>query len=271
MPTTLHIVVCAGIVPDPLQTLEPVPNPNGPTIKNEMTLPAVLDPWAANALYEAANLVAQNPGSRLWLASVAPKAKLQQVMMTVAQKVSFELVPIDGPIGGFPDAHATAKALADDIEAIPGLDRAKLLLFGGWESANRGAGVTLQLVGERLGIIDQFQGVDQITLRDDGSFEVLERIEGGRHLASICTGAPAVLGWATGNLPEPRNNPQIGMANMRTIMPALQKAKPAALDANTLHYISATLPSQQRTTRVEKGMSPDQIAFELAEWLNTNN
>jgi electron transfer flavoprotein beta subunit len=271
MPTSLHIVVCAGIVPDPLQTLEPATTPTGPAIKNEMTLPAILDPWAANALYEAANLVAQNPGSKLWLASLAPKAKLQQVMMTVAQKVSFELVPIDGPIGGFPDAHATAKALAEAIDAIPGLDRAKLLLFGGWESANRGAGVTLQLVGERLGIINQFQGVDQIALRDDGSFEVLERIEGGRHLASTCAGAPAVLGWATGNLPEPRNNPQIGMANMRTIMPALQKAKPAALDANTLRYVSVNLPSQQRTTRVEKGMSPEQIAVELAEWLNTDS
>ena len=146
-------------------------------------------------------------------------------MMTVAQKVAFELVPIDGPIGGFTDAHATAAALADAIAAIPGLDRDKLLLFGGWESATRGAGVTLQLIGERLGITDQFQGVDQIDLRDDGSFEVLERVEGGRHQVSVCAGAPAVLGWATGNLPEPRNNPQIGMANMRTLMPALQKAR----------------------------------------------
>jgi len=37
----LHIVVCAGIVPDPLQTLEPVTGPNGPGLKNEMLLPAV--------------------------------------------------------------------------------------------------------------------------------------------------------------------------------------------------------------------------------------
>ena len=81
-------------------------------------------------------------------------------MMSVAQKVSFELVPIDGPIGGFPDAQATAAALAEAISAIPGLARERLLLFGGWESATRGAGVTLQIVGERIGIADQFQGVD---------------------------------------------------------------------------------------------------------------
>ena len=271
MANTIHIVVCAGIVPDPLQTLEPVATPAGPGLKNEMVLPAVLDPWASSALYEAANLAAKNPGTKVWLVSLGPKAKLQQVMMTVAQKVTFDLVPIDGPIGGFPDAHATAAALAEAIDAIPGLEKTKLLLFGGWESATRGAGVTLQLVGERLGIADQFQGVDQIDLRDDGSFEVLERVEGGKHQVSLCAGAPAVLGWATGSLPEPRNNPQIGMANMRTIMPALQKAKAAKLDANGLRYVSVSLPKQRRETRVVKDMTPDEIAGELATWMEQDN
>src|SRR5208283_645065 len=147
------------------------------------------------------------------------------------------------------------------------LDRAKLLLFGGWESATRGAGVTLQLVGERLGITDQFQGVDQIDLREDGSFEILERVEGGKHQASVCAGTPAVLGWATGNLAEPRNNPQVGMANMRGIMPALQKAKAVTLAANGLRYVSVSLPKQQRETRVEKNMNPDAIARELVDWI----
>jgi electron transfer flavoprotein beta subunit len=147
------------------------------------------------------------------------------------------------------------------------LDKTRLLLFGGWESASRGAGVTLQLTGELLGIADQFQGVDRIELRDDGSFEVLERVEGGKHLVSICEGAPAVLGWATGSLPEPRNNPQVGMANVRTILPALQKAKAARLDPNGLRYVSVNLPSQLRTTRVVKDLSPDEIAHELVEWI----
>jgi electron transfer flavoprotein beta subunit len=266
MANPLHIVVCAGIVPDPLQTLEPVTFTSGPGLKNESMLPAILDPWAASALYEAANLVATNPGSKLWLVSLGPKAKLQQVMMTVAQKAAFELVAIDAPGGGFTDAHSTAAALAEAIAAIPGLDRSKLLLFGGWESASRGAGVTLQIVGERLGITEQFQGVDQINLRDEGSFEILERVEGGRHQASVCTGAPAVLGWATGSLPEPRNNPQIGMANMRTVMPALQRAKPATL-ANGLNYVSVNLPKQQRDTRVIKNMNADEIAQEVVAWM----
>lgn len=262
-----HIVVCAGIVPDPLQTLEPVTGPSGPALKNEMALPAVLDPWAACALYEAAHLAGENPGSKVWLVSLGPKAKLQQVMMTVAQKASFDFVAIDGPIGGFTDAHATAQVLAESIAALPGLDREKLLLFGGWESATRGAGVTLQLVGERLGILDQFQGVDEIDFRQDGSFEVLERIEGGKHQVSVCGGTPAVLGWATGNLPEPRNNPQTGMANMRGILPALQKAKASTLAANGLRYLSVSLPKVQRSTRVVKDLSPDAIANELLAWL----
>jgi electron transfer flavoprotein beta subunit len=267
MSTAYHIVVCGSVVPDPLQSLEPVPGPTGPALKNEMMLPAVLDPWASHALYEAANLARQQPGSKVWLVSLAPKAKLQQVMMTVAQKVPFELVALDGPASGFSDAYETAAALAAAIAAIPGFDKSKLLVFGGWESASRGAGATMQIVGERLGIVDQFQGVDELKLNADGSFEVLERVEGGRHQISKCAGAPAVLGWATGNLPEPRNNPQVGMLNMRTVMPALQKAKPVKVGAEGVTFASVTLPKQLRETRIVKDKSPDEIAKEIVEWI----
>ncbi len=268
MSNCFHIVVCASIVPDPLQTLEPVMGPNGPALKNEMMLPAVLDPWASHALYEAAHLAAAHPGSRVWLVSLAPKAKLQQVMMSVGQKVPLELIAIDGQLGGFTDAAATAEVLAAAIEGIPGLDRTQLLIFGGWESANRGAGVTMQILGERLGVTEQFQGVDQIKVGEDGSFEILERIEGGRHQVSVCDSAPAVLGWATGSLPVPRNDPQVGMANMRGIMPALQKAKPTNIASTSLTYQSVALPRVHRETRIEKNMSAEEVANEIAEWLS---
>jgi electron transfer flavoprotein beta subunit len=263
-----QIVVCGSIVPDPLQTLEPVQTPAGPGLKNEMMLPAVLDPWAGHALYEAASLAAKTPGSKVWFVALGPKAKLQQVMMAVAQKVPFELVAIDGPAGGFVDAFETAAALADAVKAIPGIDRSKLLVFGGWESASRASGVTMQMVGERLEIRDQFQGVDELRPQPDGSFEVLERVEGGRHQVSRCAGAPAVLGWATGNLPEPRNNPQIGMQNMRTVMPALQKAKPVKVGVGGIVYREVAIPKAQRDTRVVKDLSPDEIARELVEWIS---
>jgi electron transfer flavoprotein beta subunit len=264
-----QIVVCAGIVPDPLQTLEPVAAATGPALKNEMMLPAVLDPWASHALYEAAILAKNAPGSKVWLVSLGPKAKLQQVMMTVAQKVPFELVALEGPASGFTEAAEVAAALAEAIQAIPGLDKSKLLVFGGWESASRGAGATLQMAGERLGITEQFQGVDQLVAGADGSLEILERIEGGRHQVSKCAGPPALLGWATGSLPEPKNNPQIGMANMRALMPALQKAKPAKLAGEGLKFLSVTLPKQLRATQIVKDKSPDAIAKEIAEWIKT--
>jgi electron transfer flavoprotein beta subunit len=267
MSNGLQIVVCGSLVPDPLQTLEPVTGPTGPALKNEMMLPAVLDPWAGHALFEAANLAAKVPGSKVWLVSIGPKAKLQQVMMAVAQKVPFELVAVDGSASGFADAHETAAALADAVKGIAGLDPSRLLVFGGWESASRGAGATLQILGERLEIADQFQGVDQITVRADGSFEVLERIEGGKHLVSVCQAPPAVLGWATGSLPEPRNNPQVGMQNMKGVMPALQKAKPAAVTAKAIQYKEVAVPKAQRETRVVKNLSPDDIARELVAWI----
>jgi electron transfer flavoprotein beta subunit len=267
MSTAYQIVVCGSLVPDPLQTLEPVTGPGGPALRNELMLPAVLDPWASHALFEAANLAKHAPGSKVWLVSLAPKAKLQQVMMTVAQKVPFELVALDGSASGFTEAAEVAAALAEAIQAIPGLDRSRLLVFGGWESASRGAGATLQMVGERLGIVDQFQGVDELKLAPDGYLEILERVEGGRHQVSRCAGPPALLGWATGNLPEPKNNPQVGMANMRTVMPALQKAKPVRLPGEGLKFTNVALPRQLRDTIIVKDKSPDEIAREIVEWI----
>jgi electron transfer flavoprotein beta subunit len=267
MSTAYQIVVCGSIVPDPLQTLEPVSGPAGPALKNEMMLPSVLDPWAGHALFEAANLAKNHPGSKVYLVSLAPKAKLQQVMMTLAQKVPFELIALDGSASGFTDAFETANALADAIEAIPSLDKSRLLVFGGWESASRCAGVTLQIIGERLGITDQFQGVDQLTVNADGSLEILERIDGGKHQVSTCAGTPALLGWATGNLPEPKNNPQVGMMNMRAVMPALQKAKPTKVGAEGVAFARVALPNQMRETRIVKDAAPDDIAREIVEWI----
>lgn len=264
MSDSYQIVVCAGLAPDPLQTLEPVP---GPALKNELALPAVLDPWAAHALYEAAHLAKSRAGSKVYLVALAPKAKLQQVMMTVAQKLPFELVALDGPMSGFADAAEVAAALSAAVSGIAGLDRERLLLFGGWESATRGAGVTMQMLAERLGITDQFLAVDELRVGEDGSLRVWERVERGGHQVSVCEGPPAMLAWATGKLPEPVNNPQIGMANMRGVMPALQRARPAPPLGGGIEYRNAALPAQQRQTRVVKDAAPEEIARELAAWI----
>ncbi len=264
-----HIVVCGSIVPDPLQTLEPVQGAQGWGLKNEMMLPAVLDPWAGHALYEAANLAKNTPGSKVWLVALGPKAKLQQVMMQIGQKAPFELVVLDGPAGGFVEAQETAEALAKGIGSIVGLDTSKLLLFGGWQSASRGAGATMQILGELLGITDQFQGVDELRVEPDGSLRILERIEAGCYQVSTCAAPPAVLGWATGNLPEPPNNPQVGMQNMRLIMPALQKAQPAPVGSGGVTLFSVELPKQRRETRIVRDTPTEDIARELLEWLKS--
>jgi hypothetical protein len=64
-----QIVVCRSLIPDPLQTLEPVTTSSGPSLKNETMLPAVLDPWATHALFEAAH-----DAEKVWLVSLGPKA-----------------------------------------------------------------------------------------------------------------------------------------------------------------------------------------------------
>lgn len=269
MTSPYHIVVCGSLVPDPLQTLEPIQGTSGPALKNEMMLPSVLDPWAAHALYEGAHLAAQHPESKLWLVSLGPKARLQQLMMSIAQRARFELVALDGPASGFVDAQEVARVLADAIRGIEGLDRSRLLLFGGCASASRDAAVTMQMVGEMLEIHDQFLAVDELTVQNDGSIELAERIEGGRYLTSVCAAPPIVVGWATGKLPEPPNNPQTGMQNMRTILPALQKARAATLDVGAIRFHEVAIPPQRRETRIVKDLSTDAIAEEIVGWIRS--
>jgi electron transfer flavoprotein beta subunit len=57
------------------------------------------------------------------------------------------------------------------------------------------------------------------------------------------------------------------MANMRTIMPSLQKAQPAGLKADAIKFASVQLPGQQRQTRIVKDTPFDEIAKEIATWI----
>jgi electron transfer flavoprotein beta subunit len=57
------------------------------------------------------------------------------------------------------------------------------------------------------------------------------------------------------------------MANMRTVMPALQKAKVSVLSQN-IQYLSVVPPKQQRQTRIVKDRPADEIAAELLEWIS---
>ena len=113
---------------------------------------------------------------------------------------------------------------------------------------------------------EQFLAVDELSVNEDGSLLIRERVEGGRHQISRCAGPPAMLAWATGTLPEPPNHPQTGMANMRVILPVLQKATSVQL-VQTAEYVRAALPAAVRQTRVVKDMPAAEIARELVEWI----
>ncbi len=57
------------------------------------------------------------------------------------------------------------------------------------------------------------------------------------------------------------------MANMRTVMPALQRAKAAPIANTGLCFASVTLPKQQRETRIVKNMPAEEIAREIVAWI----
>ena len=109
--------------------------------------------------------------------------------------------------------------------------------------------------------------VYELKVADDDSFTVKERIEGGQYLVSTCTGLPAAIGWATGSLPEPPNNPQTGMMNMRGVMPALMKAPVANVGVGGIAYEKTEVPSAKRATVIKKDMPADDIAREIVEWI----
>jgi electron transfer flavoprotein beta subunit len=58
------------------------------------------------------------------------------------------------------------------------------------------------------------------------------------------------------------------MANMKAIMPALQKAKPAKVSVGDIRYLSVALPKARRETRIVKNAPADEIAREIVEWIS---
>jgi electron transfer flavoprotein beta subunit len=56
------------------------------------------------------------------------------------------------------------------------------------------------------------------------------------------------------------------MANMRAMMPALQKAKAVQL-ASGIAFANVQLPAQTRETRIVKDVPAGEIARELKAWM----
>jgi electron transfer flavoprotein beta subunit len=68
-------------------------------------------------------------------------------------------------------------------------------------------------------------------------------------------------------LPEPPNNPQVGMMNMRSIMPAIQQARAAQIGTGTVDYAEIRLPDQRRQTKIVKDVTDDEMARDIVDWL----
>ena len=266
MANALQIVVCAGIVPDPLQTLEPVTGPNGPGLKNEMVLPAVLDPWAACALYEAAQLAAKNPGSKLWLVSLGPKAKLQQVMMTVGQKAAFELVPSTAPSAAFPTRtrrrprwpRPSPRCLGStcDASALRRMGVCHARRGRHAAACRRAAGHHRPVSGRRPD-----QAARRRIVRGAGA-------RGGRQAPGLgLRGHARRSGLGDGQSCRAAQQSADRHGEYARHHAGAAEGEAVELAANGLRYVSVGLPKQQRETRVEKNMTPDEIARELVDWI----
>jgi len=122
------------------------------------------------------------------------------------------------------------------------------------------------MVGERLGIAEQFQGVDQVTVGEDGSLEILERIEGGRHQVSVCAAPPAVLGW------PPATCPSRATIRRSAWQHARHHARVATRQAHVHPQHRPLLrlrePAQAAAeTRIVKDMAAQEIAREIVAWM----
>jgi len=81
-------------------------------------------------------------------------------MMTIAQRVSFELVPVDSSASGFADAHSTAAAARGHNSKHRRSRSLALLVFGVGNRLREAQAVTMQLVGDGFRSSTSFRGVD---------------------------------------------------------------------------------------------------------------
>ena len=145
--------------------------------------------------------------------------------MTVAQKVPFELVPSTAPPAVSPSRRSPPRWRTPS-KPSPASTGRRLLVFGGWESALRGAGATCKWSASASASrpVPRRGPVHRQRRRLPGNPRTHRRRQ---HQVSTCAGAarPARLGHR--QFARAQEQSPGGMVNMRMVMPALQKAKPA--------------------------------------------
>ena len=235
-------------------------------------LPAVLDPWAGHALYEAAHLAAR----------ASPAARSGWWPRPQGQAAAGDddggpegAVRTGGPGRPGRRLHRRARDVGRSAgrghaEAIPAWTASRLLLFGGWESASRGAGVTLQMVGERLGHPRPVPGRGRADRAGrTARCEILERVEGGQHQVSVCAGPAGGAGLGHRQPARAARTtrrsawPTCAASCRRCRRPSRRAGRRRRRDVRSRW----PCPRQQRETRIVKDMTPDEIAREIVEWI----
>jgi len=231
-----------ALSPDPLQNSGAGRRPAGPSLKNEMMLPASWTRGPATPL-RSGPPGAQYAGSKVWLVSLGPS----------------QASAGDDDRGGRRSPLSWWRSMDRlPVSRIPSRRRRR------WRRPSRPFRVGSRAVAgvRRMGIgicaararrsrwwasawrSPSSSRVDQGPLRDGKPGD--PGAHRGRTHQVWCAPRRRVLGWATGNLPEPRNNPQIGMANMRAIMPAAATRQGHAHPQCRPLLRSVNLPRQQR-------------------------
>ena len=151
-------------------------------------------------LYEAAHLATTVPGSKVWLVSLRPEGKAaagdddrwsESQLRTGADRRPHRRIQRCA----FHRGRVSPRAIAAIAESGP-QSNAPLRRMGVSHARRRRHVCNSPANG--LVLATSFKVSTRSTMRDDGSFEVLERVEGGRHQVSVCAGSSGRTGLGHG-------------------------------------------------------------------------
>ncbi|MGC4052723.1 MAG: hypothetical protein QM757_25615 [Paludibaculum sp.] len=125
----------------------------------------------------------------------------------------------------------------------------------------------MQMVGEQLGITEQFQAVDELASSESAPSKSWNAPRADDTKSPVLRrSSRPVLGWATGNLLRAvqQSADRHGQHARHHARPAEGQGRPAS---TIPLLVSVTLPDSQRQTKIVKDIPADQIAQEIADWI----
>lgn len=217
----------------------------------------VMNPYDEFAVEEAIKFREANPGTQVFVISVGPKARVQEVLRTALAMGADEGVVVNAPENI--DSLQTAKYLASAIKAEGGAD----LIFTGKTAIDDNANSVNQMLAHFLevphvNVVSKFKF-------SGGQIEAQRDVEGGtRELVELQ--APAVIGANKGlNMPRYASLPGIMKAKKKQIKE--HEASVLAPDLKTKsRFISFAMPPEKPPVKLITG-EPAKQANELVQLL----